>query len=118
VNRHAKQQAAGKAAQTNLKNTIQQECTTRAQIKASGRNQYLEDIKSAQILEKTAKKAQTQAERQTNCTRVEFESIQDSITETSTLVSKYRQDIVEGHRKEDFIEAGGWSRTKTRSSRF
>jgi hypothetical protein len=103
VNCHAKQQAVGKAAQTNLKNTIQQERTTQAQIKASVRNQYLEDIKSAQILEKPAKKAQTQAERETNHMRAEFESLQDSITETSMLVSKYRQDIVEGH----FIEAGG-----------
>jgi chromosome segregation ATPase len=99
VNRHAKQLAIGQAAQTNLKKTIQQERTTRAQIKASICNQYLEDIKSAKILEKTAKKAQTQAERKTNRTRFKFESLQDSTTETSMLVSKHHQDIVEGHRK-------------------
>jgi hypothetical protein len=65
----------GKAAQMNLKNTIQQERTrTRAPIKASVRNQYLEDIKAAQSLEQTAKtkKAQTQVERETNNTRTEF----------------------------------------------
>jgi hypothetical protein len=48
---HAKKLATSKAAQTNLKNTIQQERSTRSQIKAGIHNQYLEDIKSAQIFE-------------------------------------------------------------------
>jgi chromosome segregation ATPase len=96
---HAKKLAAGKLLQTNLKNTIQQERSSRTQIKAGIRNQYLEDIKSAQILEKTAKKAQKQAERETTRARNEYESLHDTIAENSATISKYRQDVVETHRE-------------------
>jgi hypothetical protein len=94
---HAKQLVTSKAAQTNLKNTIQQERLTRSQIKAGIRNQYLEDVKSAQILEKTAKKAQKQAERKITRARGEFESLHDTITENLATISKYRQNVLETH---------------------
>jgi chromosome segregation ATPase len=80
-----------------LKNTIQQERLMRSQIKAGIRNQYLEDIKSAQILQMTAKKAQKQAERETTRARSEYESLHDTIEENSATISKYRQDVVETH---------------------
>jgi predicted nucleic acid-binding Zn-ribbon protein len=86
-----------KALQANLKNTIQQGRSMRLQIKAGMRNHYLEDIKSAQILEKTAKKAQKQAERETTHARGKFESLHDTIAENSATISKYRQDVVEIH---------------------
>jgi chromosome segregation ATPase len=96
---HAKQLATSTAAQPNLKNTIKQERATRSQIKAGIRNQHLEDINSAQISEKTAKKAQKQAKHETTRVRGEFESLHDTIAENLATISKYRQDVVETHRK-------------------
>ena len=84
---------------SNLKNTLLQERTSRAQMKKTLRNEFLDEIKSSKVLEKAATKQATLASRDTDRVRGESAGFEKQIVMLTTRISGYRQNLVDTHRE-------------------